>query len=236
MTAAIIDGADATGSNFHALPGGLGIVAGYVTGSEGVPWSAEMWAAHPAAIRIDQSPVNTTADETADVLDYERGAATLADIAPWALAARSAWAKASRPGQRHPAVYASESSLTPVCNALAHAGVTGVGLWVADWTGSKDDAVAMLWASSGPYPVIGVQYEDEGSYDADVFLASWADARSAKAAPAPAPAAKPAAPPGQWDDPKAWTWAEVSVTGTGLDGKMHTFAYSRVSNVWAKVL
>ena len=43
-------------------------------------------------------------------------------------------------------------------------------------------------------------------------------------------------PPGQWDDAADWTWAEVSVTGTGLDGKMHTFAYARSANVWAKVL
>lgn len=54
---------------------------------------------------------------------------------------------------------------------------------------------------------------------------------------APAPvAAKPAAPPGQWLDPKTWTWAEVSVSGTGMDGKVHTFAYSTKANVWAKVL
>ena len=236
MTVAIIDGADATGSNFTSLPEGLGIVAGYVTGSEGVAWSAEQWAAHPAAIRIDQSPVNTALDETADVLDYERGAATLDDIAPWSLAARAAWARAARPGQRHPAVYASESNLTPVCDALAAARVTGVGLFVADWTGSRDDAVAMLEASSGPYPVIGVQYEDAGPFDRDAFLASWVDARSAKASPRPVPATRPAMPPGQWNDPQAWTWAEVSVTGTGLDGKMHTFAYSHAGNTWAKVL
>jgi hypothetical protein len=236
MTAAIIDGADVTGANFSSLPEGTGITAGYVTGSGGVPWSAEQFAAHPDAIRIDQSPANTVMDETADVLDVEAGAATLADIAPWVLAARSAWAAASRPGQRHPAVYASRSSLTAVCNALAAARVTGVGLWVADWTGDRAAAAAMLEASSGPYPVIGVQYADRGLYDADVFLESWVNARSAKAAPRPPAPVKAAVPPGQWDDPHAWTWAEVSISGTGEDGKMHTFAYSREANVWAKVL
>ena len=143
---------------------------------------------------------------------------------------------AGGPGQRHPAVYASEDNLTPVCNALAAARVTGVGLYVADWTGSREDAVAMLQASSGPYPVVAVQYADEGLYDVDVWLASWLDARSAKAAPQPAPVVKPSLPPGQWNNPQAWTWSEVSVTGTGLDGKMHTFAYSRPANVWVKVL
>jgi len=232
----VIDGADVTGSNFHALPAGIGIAAGYITGTGGVEWSAEQWAAHPDAIRIDQSPVNTTADETADILDFEQGAATLADLAPWALAARSAFARVARPGQRHPAIYASQSSLTPVCNALAAARVTGVGLWVADWTGNRDAAVATLQASSGPYPVIGVQYADKGEYDADVFLLSWVNTRSAKAGPQPAPAARPALPPGQWDNPDAWEWAEATVIGTGLDGRMHAFAYSKAGNTWAKVL
>ena len=207
-----------------------------MTGSGGVPWSPEHWAEHPDAIRIDQSPVNTPLDETADVLDYERGAATLADIAPWALAAKAAWARAGRPGQRHPAVYASQSNLTNVCNALAAARVTGVGLWVANWNDTRDAAVAMLQASSGPYPVIGVQYADRGLYDEDVFLESWLNARSAVKPPQAPPAARPAMPPGQWDDPKAWTWAEVALTGTGLDGKLHSFAYSKAGNTWVKVL
>ena len=236
MTIAVIDGADATGGNLASLPAGFAVLAGYSTGSDGVPWSAEQWSSHPDAIRIDQSPENTAADETADVLDVEAGAATFADIAPWALAARSAWARAARPGQRHPAVYASESNLTPVCNALAVAEVTGVGLFVADWTGSREDAVAMLQASSGPYPVIGVQYADEGLYDLDVFLGSWLDARSTKPAPVPPSPVRPAVPPGQWNNPETWTWAEVSVTGTGLDGKMHTFSYSKPGNTWVKVL
>jgi hypothetical protein len=236
MTAAIIDGADATGANFGSLPRDLGVTAGYSTGSDGVPWTAEQWAEHPDALRIDQSPANTVMDETADILDVENGAATLADVAPWALAAQSAWARAARPGPRHPAVYASQSNLTPVCNALAAARVTGVGLVVANWNDTRETATAALEASSGPYPVVGVQYRDEGPYDLDVFLASWVNARSGKVTPKPAPAARPAIPPGQWDDPAAWTWAEVSVTGTGLDGKMHTFAYSKAGNTWAKVL
>ena len=236
MTDAVIDGADATGSNMSHLPAGFGVIAGYCTGSGGVPWTAEQWAAHPDAIRIDQSPVDTPADETADVLDVENGAATYADCAPWALAAKASYAKATRPGQRHPAIYASQASLTPVCNALAAAGVTWVGLVVANWNDTKDAAVATLQASSGPYPIVGVQYADEGLYDLDVYLASWVNTRSAKAKPAAPVPAKPAMPPGQWDDPAAWTWSEVTVTGTGLDGKTHTFAYSKAANVWAKVL
>ena len=236
MTVAVIDGADATGSNLASLPAGFAVLAGYSTGSDGVPWTAEQWAQHPGAIRIDQSPVNTALDETADILDVEAGAATLADIAPWALAAEAAWARGTRPGQRHPAVYASQSNLTAVCNALAGAHVTGVGLVVANWNDTKDAATAAVQASSGPYPVVGVQYADEGLYDLDVFLASWVNTVSPQPKPPMPPAPKAAVPPGQWNNPAAWQWAEVAVVGTGLDGKMHSFAYSAAGNVWAKVL
>lgn len=86
------------------------------------------------------------------------------------------------------------------------------------------------------YPVVGVQYQDEGRYDLDVWLASWVSTRSAKKTATTAAPPKPAMPPGQWDDPQAWTWAEVTVSGTGLDGKLHSFAYSRAGNTWARVL
>ena len=47
-----------------------------------------------------------------------------------------------------------------------------------------------------------------------------------------APAAKPPPPPGQWADPSAWTWAQVAVTGTGLDGKPHSFRLDGAT--WAR--
>ena len=49
-------------------------------------------------------------------------------------------------------------------------------------------------------------------------------------------APKPATPPGQWLDPDTWTWAEATITGTGMDGKVHSFAFSKAANLWAKVL
>ena len=67
----------------------------------------------------------------------------------------------------------SGSNVTPVVNALIAGGIhSGVGLFLAEWNG-RDFAVAKLEASSGPFPVIGVQYEDAGSYDLDLFLTSW---------------------------------------------------------------
>lgn len=231
----VLDGADVTSTNLAALPSGFDVIAGYVTGSDNIIWSDAQWGEYPDAVRIDQSPVNTALDETADVLDFERGAATLADVAPWALAAQASYAAGRRPGQRRPAIYASASSLTAVCNALAGARVTGVGLWVADWNDTQAAAAAAVQAASGPYPVVAVQYQDAGTHDLDVFAAAWVSTRSAP--PQPAPPARPAAavPPGQWEN-AGWQWAEVTVIGKGLDGNMHAFAYSPAANIWAKVL
>ena len=227
MTYAVISGADTTTGNVGALPN-VGLVAGYVTGP-GIAWTAAQWAAHPNAVRIAQSPVIAT-DEAAnaDVLDVENLAATFADCGPWALAAMAAWKAGVRPGQRWPAIYASQSNLTPVCNALAAAKITGVGLWVANWSDSYTAACQMLQASSGPYPVIGVQYANAGAYDLDVFLASWATYKSV------APAPKAQVPPGQWLNPAAWEWKDAQVTGHGMNGQMYTFTLDTATGTWAK--
>jgi hypothetical protein len=60
-----------------------------------------------------------------------------------------------------------------VCNVLAGAGITGVGLWVADWNFTELQAIADIAAASGPYPVIGVQFTDNGDFDSDAFSAAW---------------------------------------------------------------
>lgn len=220
----IIDGADAVGSNFAALaalPAGTQM-AGYATGSDGVAWTAAQFAAYPGALRIDQDP--SASIPTADILDVENGAATPADCPGWAKNALASFRLGARPGQRSPAIYASKDNLTPVANALIAGGITaGIGLLVADWTNSRDDAVAMLDASGGPFPVVGVQYSSLETYDLDVFLMSWlVDVSTSEA------------PPGQWADASAWTWQSAVITGTGLDGKTHAFTYDPATGQWAK--
>ena len=223
MTITVIDGADATTGNVASLPPGLGIVAGYATGP-GIAWTAAQLSQYPGCIIIDQDPA--ASDPMADVLDYEAGAATLADLAPWAAKALADYKAAARPGQRSPAIYASASKLTDVCNALQTAGITGIGLWVANWSEGRAAAVAQVEQASGPYPVIGVQWADAGTHDLDVFSAAWVNARSVRAVAEP--------PPGQWADPKAWTWADAIVIGTGLDGRVHAFGM-RPGAPWARL-
>ena len=129
----VTDVADATTGNLHTVPSTYKQLAGYTTGI-GIQWTAAQWAAHPTAIRICQNPGAT--DLTADVLDVESGAATVADCPGWAKAALANWHVATRPGQRSPAIYMSQSNVTAVVNALTAAKVSGIGLFVADWTGS----------------------------------------------------------------------------------------------------
>lgn len=179
---------DCTGANigsFKVPPGVL--LAGYITGSGEVPWTDAQFSRFPGAVRIDQSPQNTPADETADVIDMESEAATLNDLTEWVHAARTSYALATRPGQREPAVYCSRSNVTPVANVLIAGGITsGVYLWVAEEMKAKD-AASELAQAGGPFPIIGIQYGFNANYDVSLFSTAWLNHVSGKP-----PASKPA--------------------------------------------
>jgi peptidoglycan hydrolase-like protein with peptidoglycan-binding domain len=161
---------DAIGVNVTTMPSGQH--CGYMTGTGAVPWSVAQFVADPAAVRIDQAPVNTDINETADVLDVENGAATLGDIVPWVKAATINFNNRVRPGQRHPMVYCNQSTLTSVANTLSAAGVS-CPIWIAAPGISLAAATAKIVTASGPYPAYGVQYAWNSTYDDDVFLTSW---------------------------------------------------------------
>jgi hypothetical protein len=74
---------------------------------------------------------------------------------------------------------------------------------------------------------VGVQYADKGAYDVNVFLQSWlADVSG------PHQTAKPQVPPGQWNDPKTWTWKSAFITGVGLDDLTFTFDFDPATGEW----
>ncbi len=175
MSTGVVLAYDATGGNYRQLPPGQH--AGYVTGSGGIAWSEAMWAGDPGAVRIDQSPLIMLLDERADVIDFENGAATLADLVPWVRAAQQNFISNARPGQRRPVVYCSASSATDVVNELISGGITSrVGLWVAHFDTAQASAAAAVLAGSGPWPVIGFQFSNTGgggTYDIDIFSAAW---------------------------------------------------------------
>jgi hypothetical protein len=178
---------DCTRANIGRAPAGL--LAGYTTGSSDIRWTAADWAAHPGAVRIDQDPA--ASDGTADVLDVEQYAATLADVPGWSKQALASYRSGKRPGQRSPVIYCSQASVTPVANVLTGAGLAdgSVGLFIANWNLSQVQAVAQVLAAGGPFPVHGLQFRNAGSFDVDVFSFEWLNARSGAPQPAPAPAA-----------------------------------------------
>lgn len=65
------------------------------------------------------------------------------------------------------------------------------------------------------------------------IIALAQEIRKGAAVTTPAPQ-KPPPPPGQWFEPGAWTWKTVSVTGTGEDGKAHSFELQD-GDRWVKV-
>jgi len=140
-------------------------------------------------VRICQ---NGGSDTTADVLDVEAGAATNEDAAIWYPKARADYEAGRRPGQRRPALYTSANNVTPLVNTLIAAGITaGPGLWQAHWGIGQAAAEEMLNASSGPFPVVGVQYQNGATYDYDVWLESWLTATSVSPTPPPTPTVPP---------------------------------------------
>lgn len=179
-------GVDVTHANIKYAPVNKVQMAGYVTGSPDIVWTAADWQLYPNAVRIDQSPANTPLDETADVLDVENGAATLADIVPWTRAALANFAKVTRTGQRLPLIYTSAANVTPVANVLTGAGLTkgDVGLWVASWQG-KSAADVDIMTASGPFPIHAFQLDSATYFDVDLFSTAWLNTRSGHAAKPP---------------------------------------------------
>lgn len=168
------------------------LLCGYDTGSSTVRWTHAMWLAHPDAVHIDQDSGGTS--YTSDVLDVESGAVPVGSplIAKWAVRAAGNFDAATRPGQRKPLIYCSLSNVTANVNALLRAGVkSGVGLWIAEWNNNTSADIAALEAASGPFPVAGFQYTDNGDWDSDLFSSAWLADRSGQPKP-------PSPVPGDW--------------------------------------
>lgn len=171
---------DAIHDNVSRLPAGP--AAGYTTGTPDIAWTPQDFARHPGAVRICQD-VGAT-DETADVLDVERYAATNADAGGWYKRAIAAFANGVRPGQRWPMIYTSAGNVTPLVNELIAEQVhSGPRLFVADWNLSDPEATAMVAAASGPYPIAAVQFASGEFYDTSIFASSWLSAVSRSSVP-----------------------------------------------------
>lgn len=183
MTVPTVLGFDVTGSNLSSAPGpDSGLQAAlYVTGSDGVPATQDQLNHYPTALRIAQWPVSSV-DEAAiaDYFDAESGAITVAMLPSLCQDAITAYKAGTRPGQRWPAVYCGDNAdPTEVANELNASGLGSelIGLVIVDWSLTVEEATAMVANASGPYPVVGVQYNNTGPngepYDLDVFSQKW---------------------------------------------------------------
>jgi hypothetical protein len=195
MTVSVVTGFDATGANEHLLPldkQAAGYDTQVGTGFQ-IRWTPEQFARHTQptpALHIDQDP--GASDFTADYLDVEAGAASNSQIPMWVKAARTAWARAVRPGQRRPGIYTSRSNVTAVADILVAANLTDVPLIVANFGVPEAEAVNEVANGSGPFPIVGFQFDDTafgGAADADAWSLPWLTNVSRRVPP-PQPATK----------------------------------------------
>lgn len=172
MAITVLDMYDTTGDKVSQLPAGHQ-VAGYTTGSAGVKWTPAQFAAftNPTpAVRIDQD--SSAADPTADILDVENGAATVAEIPHWITLARQSFNSGMRLGQRWPGVYCATGTLTAAVNILTQNNLTNVPFGIADLT-NRTDAITKVSTATGPYPRVWQQYAFGGSYDSGIVALPW---------------------------------------------------------------
>jgi hypothetical protein len=225
----VIEAQDATTTNASAIPSGV-LACGYDTGG-GIAWTPAQFAAHNTpypAIHIDQDP--SASDATADILDVESGAATVAEIPGWIIRARAKYAAKVRPSQRWPGIYLSMGNLSAAVSALQGAGIVNVPFWTAQPGIGLAAATQRVVTATGPYPCIGVQYQYNTLTDLNVFNEEWVKTMTGNAVPPtppPAPAnSRPPAPPGEYEK-------GVVLTGIGLDGNLWITTYSPVTGKWS---
>lgn len=171
---------DATSEHESILPSNIQ-AAGYDTQAGGgtgiIAWTPEQFARHTnpyPALHIDQD--QNAFDSLADLLDVEAGAATENEIVGWLERARDAFHAKTRPDQRWPGIYLSESNLTSAVALLQQAGLTNVPFWIANYGYSAAQAEAAVANAFGPYPRIGHQYTPftfGGKADSSFFSLPW---------------------------------------------------------------
>ena len=133
---------DAIHDSVHNIPVSSPKVAGYVSGTADIIWTAADWARFPRAgkVRIEQGYPHFKATGC-DVFDVETAAVTPAQAAQGVrlrIAAGITWTT----------VYGSDSSLAAVLAALKALGPTWyyghVDCWLANWALSQAEAAAII--------------------------------------------------------------------------------------------
>jgi len=219
-----ITAADAEFKNINSIPVNL-IRVGYTTGSVDIKWPTNVFK--PSDVRLCQ---DHGSDKTADGLDIEPDAATNQDAANWWPLAHANFENSTRPGQRFPMLYTFTSNVTPLVNTLIANHITsGPVLFLAEPNDGLVTAEQILAAAGGPFPIVGIQYKFSTLFDLDVFSSDWYNTVSK------AITVKPLVPPGQWNDPNAWTWKDAATVGVGMDNRFHGFHFNVVTGKWDRI-
>lgn len=203
---------DVTHTFIGSVPQG-GMVALYSTGTPDIKATQADIESHPGCLLICQDFGLT--DTTADYADVESGAGTPQQVPQWFKAAVANYHNGVRPGQRWPAVYCSANNVTNVANALVNAGITsnGPGLVIANWSLTETQAIADVLAASGPFPIVGIQFRNNGPYDTDVMSGEWINTMSGPTTPVtpvkptdPTPPTAPTPEPASIRIQENWHW------------------------------
>jgi hypothetical protein len=136
---------DAIRVNVRHIPRSTPKVAGYVTGTGDVPWTATQWGYFPKAghVRIDQSPALAAFSAgRADVADVEFLAGTIGSFI-YAVRARIA------AGNRWSTIYGTDATIAAAAAELQAAGPHGwyyghVDCWLANWNLDEAQAAALI--------------------------------------------------------------------------------------------
>lgn len=140
MTSLYVVQMDATHSNAGKIPASAIAVAGYVTGSPDIRWTAEDWARFPLAskVTIDQSPSLSV---------FAAGDAIVADVEPQAGTVMAAIAAAKTRASRgvDSTIYLSFDWLALARDAASFNNLTSrIRYWVADYSWSETNAIDFL--------------------------------------------------------------------------------------------
>jgi hypothetical protein len=155
------------------IPTSAQVVAGYVDGL--YRWSPADWARFPNArhVLVAVSPYTNGGH----VLDVETGDATPAQAPNWIKMRQAAGVT--------PSVYVNRSNVGAVLGACHAAGVSGFGVWLADWTGAPHLAAGTYATQYSHPPFSG------GHYDLSQVADYWP---GVDPKPEPAPPPTPPAP------------------------------------------
>lgn len=211
---------DTVGSSAGNIPSNAVKVAGYVTGSGGVEWTASQFARFEKTAGVVRICQNSHGDPTqANAFDIEPGALSIDDFVRMA---------GIRQNHYHwnSCAYIEASQLGDLVQACEAKDLSMVQLWVANWSLDEQQAIGLLGTLVRKYQIVAVQYASPASnphticpgsnrtlkelnLDLSVTMPGWFPPPKAPAPPAPVP------PPA----PKALT-ATLELTIDGHQGSL----------------